>query len=94
MLDDDTGRSALRRKTLDTFPGRVGVGNVVVAQLLALQLLGRHQRTRCRLQVPIKSRLLVRIFTVTQVLQLDKTCVRLRREQLSGGRADSFFKVD
>ena len=80
MLDNDACSRAFSSKTLHTFPGRVGVGDVVVTQLLALQLLRRHQGTRRCVQVAIEGRLLVRIFTVTQVLQFDKTRVRLRRE--------------
>ena len=49
MLDDDAGG---RIERLDAFPGRVGVGDVVVGQFLALQLavVGERagRRRRCR----------------------------------------------
>ncbi len=48
MLDDHAGR---RVEALHAFPGRIGVGDVVVAELLALQLPARHQRAGRRVQV-------------------------------------------
>ena len=45
VLDDHARR---RGEALDAFPRRVGVGDVVVRELLALQLPGRDERARRR----------------------------------------------
>ena len=67
MFDDHTGRGI---KGLHTFPGGVGVGNVVEAQLFALQLCPARQQTGCGLRFTIKGRALVRVFAVAQGLHL------------------------
>ena len=82
MLDDDTSR---RVKTLDAFPGRIGIGDVVVAELLALQLLGCDKGAGGGKQVAVQGGLLVRVFTVAQVLQLDKAAIALAGELAQGG---------
>ena len=82
MLDDDAGGHI---KALDAFPCGIGIGNVVVAQLFALQLLGGDQRTGRGEQVPVQRGLLVRVFAVAQVLQLDKASIALRGEQVQLG---------
>ena len=84
VLDDDAGR---RVELLDAFPGRIGVGNVVVAQLFALQLLAGHDAAGRRVQVTVQRSVLVGVFSVAQVLHLDKHAVALRREQGALGRA-------
>ena len=60
-------------KRLDAFPGRIGVGDVVVREFLALQL--RVQSTSepgAGSQVAVERGLLVRVLAVAQVLQLDE----------------------
>ena len=78
VLHDDAGG---RVKTLDAFPGGVGVGDVVVAQFLALQLDRGNQRAGGRVQVAVEGGLLVRVLAVAQVLQLDEAAVRLAGKQ-------------
>ena len=76
---DDYARG--RIKTFHALPRSVGIGNVVEAELLAVQLFGRHQRTRCGVQIPVKRGLLVRVFAVAQILQFHETSIGLAREQ-------------
>ncbi|MNG39114.1 hypothetical protein D3C84_1270510 [compost metagenome] len=61
MLDDDTG-SAI--KGLDTFPGCVSIGDIVIGKFFALQLLCCNERTGGWIEVTIKSGILMRIFAV------------------------------
>src|SRR5690606_39554225 len=69
MFDDDTGR---RTESLDAFESRIGVGNIVERQRLALQLGSAADRAGdsaiCRVRIPlnVKRGLLVRIFAVAQ----------------------------
>ena len=79
MLDDDTGR---RREALHALPSGIGVCNVVVRELFALQLTRCHQRAGRRMQVTVKSGLLVRVLAVAQILQFDEAAIRLPWEQL------------
>jgi hypothetical protein len=65
VLDDDAGR---RVEGLDTFPGGVGIGDVVVGEFLALQLPVVGDRTRGWCGIAIEGCLLVRILAVTQRL--------------------------
>ena len=74
VLDDDAGWGF---KTFYTFPSGIGVGNIVVAELLALQLLRGHQRARGRVQVTEKRGVLVRVFAVAQILQFHKAAIGL-----------------
>ena len=67
MLDDDAGR---RVEGLDAFPGRVGVGDVVVAELLALQLRPARQQAVRRAGLRGRRPRLVRVLAVAQVLRL------------------------
>src|SRR5690554_4292400 len=67
VLDDDTGRVG---KRLNAFQGGIGVGYVVVAQFLALQLPGGGYAGFLRVVLGIEGRALVRIFAVTHVLNL------------------------
>ena len=78
VLDDHAGRTV---ELANAFPCRVAVGQVVEAEFLALQLLERRQRARHRPQVAVERGLLVRVFAVTQVHDLDEVAVALRREQ-------------
>ena len=81
MLDDDAGGLFRCIKALDAFPSGVGVGDVVVAEFLALQLLGSDQRAGGGVQVAVKSGLLVRVFAVAQVLQLGEAAIGLTGKQ-------------
>jgi hypothetical protein len=63
------------------FPGGVGIGEVVVAELLALQLGEGRERARHRPQVAVERGLLVRVLAVAQVHHLDEVAVVLCREQ-------------
>lgn len=80
VLDDHAGRGV---KALDAFPGRIGVGDIVVAQFLALQLHARGQRAGCGVQVAVPGSLLVAVFTVAQILDLDELAVALAGEQIT-----------
>ena len=91
MFHDHAGG---RFKALDAFPRRVGVGDVVVAQFLALQLLGGHQRAGRGVQVAVERGDLVRILAVAQVLQLDEAAVGLTGELAQLGHARAFFELD
>ena len=82
MLDDHTGRHF---KALDAFPRSIGVGNVVVAQFLALQLHAGGQRTGSRRQIAVPGGLLVAVFAVAQVLHLHVLLVELAGEFSAGG---------
>ena len=77
VLDDDTGRCL---ELLDAFPRGVGVGDVVVAELLALQLFARDDAARRRIQVAVQRGLLVAVFSIAQILHLHEHAVALRRE--------------
>ena len=63
VLDDDAGRCA---EGFDAFPGGVGVGDVVVGELLALQLSIGRNAARCRCRIAVESRLLMGVLAVTQ----------------------------
>ncbi|MNS60777.1 hypothetical protein D3C72_937880 [compost metagenome] len=76
MLDDDTGR---RIELAHAFPCRIGIGQVVVAQFLALQLLEGGQRARHRMQVAVERATLVRVLAVAQVHHLHEGGIHLRR---------------
>ena len=69
MLDDDAGRL---REALDTFPGRVGIRDVVVREFFALHLMSGHERSGRWIEVAIVGGLLVGVFPVAQILQLDE----------------------
>ena len=80
VLDDHTSsRCVVGIKALHTFPGRIGVGDVVVRQLLALELRCRDQRARSRLCLAVQRGALVGVLTVAQVLHLDPVLVALGR---------------
>src|SRR5207302_5358544 len=66
VLDDDAGRLG---EALDAFPGSVGIGDVVVGELLALQLAVRRQAAGDRALVAVERRALVRVLAIAQVLQ-------------------------
>ena len=84
VLDDHT-RGLL--KGLHALPRRIGIGDVVVRQGLALQLRVGAEAALRGVEVAVKSRILVRIFSVAQRLRQIKLQVKPRREQraLSGG---------
>src|SRR5690554_149519 len=67
MLDDDTGRV---RERFDAFQRSIGVGHVVVAQFLALQLLGGGHAGFFRVALGVEGGALVRVLAVTHVLNL------------------------
>ena len=77
MLDDHAGGGV---KALHAFPRSVGVGDVVVAQLFALQLHAGDQRAGCGVQVAVQRGLLVAVFAVAQVLHLGEDAVALAGE--------------
>ena len=70
MLDDDAGR--LRAETLDALQRRVGVGDVVVGEFLALDLLGRGNGATRGVGFDVESALLMRIFAITHALGMTK----------------------
>src|SRR5690606_25664316 len=67
VLDDDTGRVG---KGFHTFQRRIGVGHVVVAQFLALELFGGGDTGFFRVALGVESSALVRVLAVTHVLDL------------------------
>ena len=69
MLDDDAG-GGRAVEGLDALPGRVGVGDVVVRQLLALQLAVAGHATFGRAGLAVEGGGLVRVLAVAQVLHL------------------------
>ena len=77
MFNDDTGRF---NKRFNAFEGCIGVGDIVVGEVFALQLnrctytsfLGDLLRIECRL--------LVRIFSVSHFLALDELSIESARE--------------
>ena len=77
VFDDDARRCG---KAFHTLPGRIGVGDVVVGQLFALQLHAHHQRAGGGVHIAVKRRELVWVFAIAQVLQFDKAAIRLPRE--------------
>src|SRR5205085_12587565 len=88
VLDDDArGRRVSGAEALHAFPGGVGVGDVVVRQLLALELPGGDERAGRRMQVAVARRALAGVLAVAKVLQLDEAAVRLRRELGALGHA-------
>ena len=76
MLDDHASRF---REAFDTFPCRIGIRDVVVGKLFALQLHSRDQSTRGWVQIAVEGCCLMRIFAIAQVLQLHKATIGLRR---------------
>src|SRR5690606_26132090 len=83
VLDDDAGGSV---EAARAFPGGVGVGDVVVRQLLALQLAVIAQQAGGPVAVYIEGGFLVRVLAVAQGLRL----VHLQRQRagpvVAGGR--------
>ena len=80
MLDDHAGRLI---EGLHAFPGCVGVGDVVVRQLLALNLSVAGDASGNRIAVAIESSGLMRVFAVAQVLhffELERKVLRERRK--------------
>src|SRR5690606_37639769 len=67
VLDDD---ASARVKAAYTFPGGIGVSNIVVGQFLALQLLVATQQTFTNGAVCVESRALVRVLAIAQSLLL------------------------
>ena len=71
MLDDDAGSRRDRSvEGLDAFPGRVGIGDVVVGQFLALDLLIAGDAAGHHARLAVERRLLVRVFAVAQGFHL------------------------
>ena len=77
VFDDHTGRLG---EGLYTLQRRVGVGDVVVAQFLALQLFGGGDGRRCRVALGVEGRFLVRVLAVAHVLGLFEIQVDGARE--------------
>ena len=65
MLDDHAGR---RLKLPDALKSRIAVSNVVVGKRLALQLLGRGQRTGRGPLIHVERRILVRVLAIAHLL--------------------------
>ncbi len=86
MLDDHAGR---RGEGLDALPRRVGVGDVVVREFLALQLRVARERSGHGIGVAIERRELVRILAVAHLLHL----LPLQREP-AGERAGAILGVE
>ena len=78
MFDDDTGRLC---ETFNAFPSSVRISYVVIGKLFALQLFGSDKRAWSWVHITVKRSLLMRIFAIAQVLNLDKTAIGLTRKQ-------------
>ena len=65
VLDDDACRLL---EGLHAFPGGIGISDVVVGQLLALQLLVGGQRARCGLCLAVEGGKLVRVLAIAHGL--------------------------
>ena len=76
VLDDDAGGPL--GELLHAFERGVGVGDVVVGQLLALQLAGARDRARSRIALHIERGLLMRVLAVAQRLRLAHLHVNVR----------------
>ena len=72
MLDD---YAAWLFKLTDTFDGGIGIGNIVVGKLLALQLFCGSDTGIVSTDFLIEGGVLVRVLTVAHVLQLFKAQV-------------------
>ena len=70
MLDDDAGRPFA--ELFDAFEGGIGVADIVVRELFALQLTGRGDAGLSHFLLDIKGAALVGIFAVAQRLRLGK----------------------
>ncbi len=81
MLDDDACGFV---KSLDAFPRCISVGNIVVRQFLALQLLVIGQSAFDMPGVAVKRCRLVRILTVTHFLYFFEMQVQCRRIGAAG----------
>ncbi len=81
MLDDDAGcRRVSRTEGLDRFPGRIGIADVVVGKLLALQLLVAGDAARHGNGFAIERGLLVRILTIAHGIGLVEGQLQTRGE--------------
>jgi len=67
VLDDDAGRGV---KSLDRFPCRVGVADVVVGELLALQLFVAGDAAGHGERLAIERGLLVRVLAIAHGVDL------------------------
>src|SRR5690606_37903993 len=67
VLDNDAGGCL---EALDALPGRIGIGDVVVGELLALQLAIVRERTGGGLGVAIEGGGLVGVLAIAHVLHL------------------------
>ncbi len=70
VLDDDARRALGRVERFHALPRRIGIGDVVVRQLLALQLRVVGQRAVHGLQVAVEGGGLVRVLAVAHLLHL------------------------
>ncbi len=71
-------RGAVGAEALDALPRRVGVGDVVVREFLALQLRPAGEQAACHARLAIEGRALVRVLAVAHVLRLDELQVEHR----------------
>src|SRR5690606_37958448 len=78
VLDDHAGRLD---EALHAFQRGVGVGNVVVGQLLALQLHGGGHAGLALLRLDVEGSDLVRVLAVAHVLRLDELAVEGTRDR-------------
>ena len=69
MLDDHARRLV---ELFHALPGRVGIGDVVVREILALHLPITGQAAGERLRVAVEGGALVRVLAVAQILQLSE----------------------
>src|SRR3546814_4212424 len=80
VLDDHARRLG---KGLHAFERGIGIGDVVVAEFLALQLRCRADRAGFGIELAVERRALVRIPAVAQVLLLVELQTEHRRESLA-----------
>ena len=75
MFDDNAG--GLVAEGFDAFQRGIGIGNIVVGQFLALQLLGGGNRAAGRCFFPVKRRVLMRVFAITHGLVMVKLQIQV-----------------
>ena len=81
MFDDHTGGAV---KAADSFPGSIAVGDVVVGELFAVELMVACQQAGSNISFAVEGGFLMRIFAVAHVLYFDPLTCQAFRELRTG----------